>query len=66
MRLKLAKLQESNTKAWKIKAEELKESLDKYIDVNGVLYHQDYHLYLNYNDFLAIYFDIDKIRELIG
>ena len=40
MRLKLAKLQKSNAEASKIRAEELKEDLDKYVNVNRVLHHQ--------------------------
>ena len=40
MRLRLAKLQESDVQAKKIKAEEPKKGLGKYVDVNRVLHHQ--------------------------
>ena len=39
IRLKLANLQESDAKAQKIRIEELKKGLDKYVDVNRVLCH---------------------------
>ena len=40
MRLRLAELQESDAEAQKIRAEELKEDLDEYVDVDGALHHQ--------------------------
>ena len=41
MRLRLAKLQESDAEAQKIRAKELKKGLDKYVDVDGVLHYQE-------------------------
>ena len=41
MRLRLAELQESDAEAQKIRAEELKKGLGEYVDVNGVLHHQE-------------------------
>ena len=76
MRLKLAELQESDAKAQKIRPKELEKNLDKYVNVNSMLYYQGlpflpqiiqteligrYH-----NDSLASYFGINKIREFIG
>ena len=76
MGLKLAKLQESDAEAPKIRAEELKEGLDKYVDVNKVLHYQGLAFVpeiiqseligRHHNDPLAGHFDIDKTRELIG
>ena len=40
MRLRLAELQESDTEALKIRVEELKEGLDKYVNIDGVLHYQ--------------------------
>ena len=75
MRLKLAKLQESDVEALKIRAEELKEDLGKYVDVNRVIYHQGLPfvseiiqtklISRHHDNFLADYFDINKTRELI-
>ena len=72
MRLRLAKLQESDEEAQKIKA----EGLDEYVDVDGVLYYQGLpfvpevirtELINRYHDNpLAGHFGIDKIREFIG
>ena len=39
MKLKLVELQESDAKAQKIRPEELKKGLDKYIDVDRMLYY---------------------------
>ena len=39
MRLRLAELQESDAKAQKIRAEERKEGLSKYVDIDKVLHH---------------------------
>ena len=76
MRLRLTELQESDIEAQKIRAEELKEGLGKYINVDGVLYHQGllfmpkiiwtklikwYH-----NNLLTGHFGINKTKELIG
>ena len=76
MRLRLAKLQELDAEAQKIRAEELKKGLGKYIDVNGVLHHQGLPfvpkiirtklISRHHNDPLAGHFGIDKARELIG
>ena len=41
IRLRLADLQESDAEAQKIKAEELKEGLNEYINVDRVLHHQE-------------------------
>ena len=40
MKLRLAKLQESDAEAQKIRAEELKKGLDEYVNVDGVLHYQ--------------------------
>ena len=72
MRLRLAELQESNKKAWKIRA----KGLNRYKDVDRVLYHQRL-LFVPeiiqiklisryYNDLLADHFDINKTGELIS
>ena len=39
MRLRLAELQESNAETWKMRMEELKVDLDKYVDVNRMMHH---------------------------
>ena len=72
MRLRLAKLQKSDEKAWKIRA----EGMDRYKDVNRVLHPQKLPFVLkiirtklinrHHNNLLADYFGIDKTRELIG
>ena len=76
MRLRLAELQESDAEAQKIRAEELKEGLDEYVDVDGVLHHQGLPfvpeiirtelISRHHDDPLAGHFGIDKTRELIG
>ena len=76
MRLKLAELQESDAEAQKIRTEELKKSLDEYVDVDGVLHHQGLPfvpeiirtelISRHHDDPLAGHFGIDKTRELIG
>ena len=40
MRLRLAELQKSNAKAYKMIEEELKKGLDKYVNADWVLYYQ--------------------------
>ena len=40
MRLRLARLQESDAEAQKIQVKELKVGLGKYVDINRVLHHQ--------------------------
>ena len=72
MRLRLTKLQESDEKAQKIRA----EGLDEYEDVDGVLQHQMLPfvpeiiqielISRHHNDFLAGYFIIDKTSEIIS
>ena len=72
MRLRLAKLQESDKKARTIGA----EGMDRYKDVDGVLYHQRLLFVLeiirtelirwHHDDSLEGHFGIDKTRELIG
>ena len=69
-------MQKSDIEAQKIRAEELKEGLDKYLNVNRVLHHQ--RLFLmpkiirtkvigrHQDDLLAGHFGINKTRELIG
>ena len=76
MRLRPAKLQESNIKAQKIRIEKLTESLDGYKYVNRVLHH--YRLPFmpimipikfisrHHNNFLTSHFDINKAKELIS
>ena len=76
MRLRLAKLQESDTEAWKIRAEELKEGFDKYVDVDKVLHYQELPfvpkiiwtelISCHHNNSLARHFGINKTREFIG
>ena len=76
MRLRLAELQESDVEAQKIRAEKQKKGLGKYVDVNGMLHHQEL-LFMpeiiqielisqHYNDPLVSHFSINKIRKLIG
>ena len=76
MRLKLAELQESDTEAQKIRVEELKKGLGKYVDVNRVLHYQKL-LFVpeiiqtkpisqHHDNPLASHFGINKIKELIG
>ena len=73
MRLRLSELQESDNKAWKIRAEGLKND---YEEVDGVLHHQGLPFVpeaiktelINryYNDLLARHFGIDKTKDLVG
>ena len=73
MKLRISELQKSNNKARKIRTERLK---DVYKEVDRIWYHQkllfvleaiQIKLISQYNDNqLVEYFDIDKIRELIG
>ena len=75
MRLRLAKLQESNAEAQKIRAEELKKGLGKYVDFDGMLHHQGLPfvpeiirtklISRHHDDSLAGHFGIAKTRELI-
>ena len=73
MRPKLSELQESNDKAWKIRAEGLK---DDYEEVDGVLHHQGLPfvpeairtelISRHHDDPLAGHFGIDKTKDLVG
>ena len=75
MRLRLAELQELDAEAQKIRAEELKKGLDKYVNVDGVLHHQKLPfvpeiiwtelISHHYDNPLAGHFGINKTRELI-
>ena len=72
MRLRLAKLQQSDEEAWKIRA----KGLEGYKEVDQVLHHQGLPfipeviqtelISRHHNDPLARHFGIDKSRELIG
>ena len=72
MSLRLAKLQKSDNKAWKIQA----EGLDEYKDVDRVMHHQGLAfiseiirtklISRHHNKLLAGHFSIDKSRELIS
>ena len=72
IRLRLPELQESDNKAWKIRA----DGLNGYEEVNGVLHHQCLPfipeiiwtelISQHHNDPLAGYFGVNKTRELIG
>ena len=76
MRLRLAEQEKSNAKAQKIRAQELKEDLDKYVEVDGVLQHQKLPfvpeiiqmelISRHHDDSLAKHFGIDKTRKLIS
>ena len=73
IRLRLSKLQESDDKAQKIRAEGLK---DDYEEVDGVLHHQGLPfipkairtklISWHHNDPLAGYFGINKTKDLVG
>ena len=75
MRLRLAKLQESDAEAQKIRADELKEGVSKYVNVDRVLHHQGLPfvpeiiwtelISRHHDNPLAEYFGIDKTKELI-
>ena len=72
MRLRLAKLQESDKEAQKIRV----EGLNRYEELDGILYHQGLPfvskaiwtkiISWHYNDLLARHFGIDKTKDLIG
>ena len=77
MGLKLAELQESDEEIQRLKAiVELKKGLNEYVDVDGVLHHQELpfvpKIFLiklisrHQNNLLAGYFGINKTRKLIG
>ena len=72
MRLRLAELQESDKKAWKIKA----QGLNGYKKLNRVLYHQGLPfvsevirtelISWHHDNFLARYFGINKTKDLVS
>ena len=73
MRLRLLELQESDNKAWKIRAEGLK---DDYKKVDRVLHYQELPfvpeiiqtelISQHHNDFLARHFNINKTKDLVS